>query len=102
MLMIIEHDLTRYEVAMRAWADTDPDMARRVSQVYRMRLALMTEIFRDLGFWSGFSCHGCSRPSPNECDTSRYSNHDQGRGRCRGAGAVLVFRPEGGRDHLYR
>ena len=50
MLMILDHDLTRYEVPMRAWADADPVIARRVQQVYRKRLDFLREIFRDLGF----------------------------------------------------
>jgi AcrR family transcriptional regulator len=50
MLMILEHDLTRYEVPMRAWAEADPGIARRVRQVYRQRLDFLREIFRDLGF----------------------------------------------------
>jgi AcrR family transcriptional regulator len=50
MLMILDHDLTRYEVPMRAWAEADPGIARRVHQVYRQRLDFLREIFRDLGF----------------------------------------------------
>jgi AcrR family transcriptional regulator len=50
MLMILDHDLTRYEVAMRAWAEEDSAIARRVRQVYRQRLNFLEEIFRDLGF----------------------------------------------------
>jgi AcrR family transcriptional regulator len=50
MLMILEHDLTRYEVPMRAWAEADPGIARRVALVYRKRLEFLREIFRDLGF----------------------------------------------------
>ena len=50
MLMLLEHDLTRYEVPMRAWADVDPAIGRRVRLVYRRRLVFLREIFRDLGF----------------------------------------------------
>jgi AcrR family transcriptional regulator len=50
MVMLLEHDLTRYEVPMRAWAEADPGIARRVRQVYRQRLDFLEEIFRDLGF----------------------------------------------------
>ncbi len=50
MLMILDHDLTRYEVPMRAWAEADPNIARRVRQVYRQRLDFLRQIFRDLGF----------------------------------------------------
>ena len=66
MLMILEHDLTRYEVAMRAWAEADSGIARRVQQAYRKRLDFLREIFRDLGFEGVelevrarlFLCHG--------------------------------------------
>ena len=50
MLMILDHDLTRYEVPMRAWAEADPNIARRVARVYRKRLDFLRDIFRDLGF----------------------------------------------------
>lgn len=50
MHMILEHDLTRYEVPMRAWAEADSDIARRVKQVYRQRMDFLRQIFRELGF----------------------------------------------------
>ncbi len=50
MIMLLDHDLTRYEVAMQAWAQSDPAIARRVGQVYRKRLDFLRGIFSDLGF----------------------------------------------------
>lgn len=50
MVTILEYDLTRYEVPMRAWAEADPSIARRVREVYRMRFEFLKQIFRDLGF----------------------------------------------------
>ena len=66
MLMILENDLTRYELPMRAWAEADPGISRRVGQAYRKRLVFLREIFRDLGFEGDdlevrarlFLCHG--------------------------------------------
>ena len=50
MLMILDNDLTRYELPMRAWAEADRGINRRVAQAYRNRLVFLREIFRDLGF----------------------------------------------------
>lgn len=50
MVMILEHELARYEVEMRSWAKSDPGIARRVRQVYRMRLDYLRETFREMGF----------------------------------------------------
>jgi hypothetical protein len=66
MLMILENDLTRYELPMRAWAEADPGISRRVDQAYRKRLVFLRELFRDLGFEGDdlevrarlFLCHG--------------------------------------------
>lgn len=50
MEILLDHDLTIYEVPMRTWAETDPVIAKRVRQVYRQRMEYLTQIFRDLGF----------------------------------------------------
>jgi len=50
MVMILEHDLTRYELHMRAWAQADPGIARRIQRVYNMRIEFVKQIFHDLGF----------------------------------------------------
>ena len=48
--MIAEHDLTRYDIAMRAWAAHDETVARAVRRVYGNRLDFIRKAFRDLGF----------------------------------------------------
>jgi AcrR family transcriptional regulator len=50
MEMLLDHDLTIYEVPMRAWAETDPVVAKRLRKVYRQRMEFLRQIFRDLGF----------------------------------------------------
>ena len=50
MEMLLEHDLTIYEVAIRTWAETDPVIANRLRLVYRQRMDYIRQIFRDLGF----------------------------------------------------
>ena len=50
MLMFLEHDLTKYDVAIRGWAANDPTAARAVRLVYRMRLDFVRSIFSDIGF----------------------------------------------------
>jgi AcrR family transcriptional regulator len=50
MEMIVNHDLVSYEIEMRAWAKTDPKIARKVFRVYRLRLNFIREIFTELGF----------------------------------------------------
>jgi len=50
MEILLDHDLTIYEVPMRSWAETDPVIANRVRQVYRQRMEYLRQIFLDLGF----------------------------------------------------
>jgi AcrR family transcriptional regulator len=50
MEIFIEHDLTVYEAAIYAWAEAEPDIARRLRRVYRQRLDFLRQIFRELGF----------------------------------------------------
>ena len=50
MLMILEHDLTKYDLAIRGWAAHDPIAAKAVRLVYRMRLDFVRSIFSDIGF----------------------------------------------------
>ena len=50
MLMILEHDLTKYDLAIRGWAANDPTAAKAVRLVYRMRLDFVRSIFSDIGF----------------------------------------------------
>ena len=50
MRMIQEYGLTRLEVVIRAWAQSDPIAARVLNKVYEMRLDFLREIFKDMGF----------------------------------------------------
>lgn len=50
MEMIVDADLTRYDLDMKAWSRTDPKIARRVRQVFRVRFDFSREIFRAMGF----------------------------------------------------
>ena len=50
MLMILEHDLAKYELAIRAWAAHDSTAAKAVRQVTRARLDFTHSIFSELGF----------------------------------------------------
>jgi AcrR family transcriptional regulator len=48
--MILEYDLSRYEVPMRQWARQDKMAARVVRRVNRTRLDLVSQAFAELGF----------------------------------------------------
>jgi AcrR family transcriptional regulator len=48
--MILEHDLTRYEIPIRQWALQDAVAARVVKQVNRIRLDFIGGAFAELGF----------------------------------------------------
>lgn len=50
MEMIIDADLTRFDLDMQAWAKTDPRIVKKIQRVYEMRLAFSRDIFRELGF----------------------------------------------------
>ena len=50
MVMILDHDLTKYDLAIRDWAARDPAAAKAIRLVYRMRLEFVRAIFSDLGF----------------------------------------------------
>lgn len=50
MVMILDHDLTKYDLAIRDWAARDPSAAKAVRLVYRMRLEFLRRIFADIGF----------------------------------------------------
>jgi hypothetical protein len=39
-----------YDLAMRAWAAQDPEVARRVRKVDESRYAFVRSIFKDMGF----------------------------------------------------
>jgi AcrR family transcriptional regulator len=48
--MIRKHNLTKYDLSIRAWAEHDEMAAKMVSQVYQSRLGYLRETFRELGF----------------------------------------------------
>lgn len=50
MEMIIDADLTRFELEMQAWAKSDARIMKKIQQVYEMRLDFSRDIFRELGF----------------------------------------------------
>jgi AcrR family transcriptional regulator len=47
---IVEQDLARFDVAVRAWAAQEPAVASIVRQVDKERLGLLRDLFAELGF----------------------------------------------------
>lgn len=50
MLYIFDHDATRYDATMRAWAMREPELAIPVAKVEKFRLAFIRKLFREMGF----------------------------------------------------
>ena len=48
--MIRKHNLTKFDLSMRAWAENDANVAKAVARVYQQRLDYVRESFQDLGF----------------------------------------------------
>jgi len=48
--MILDYELTRYEIAIRQWAVQDTEAARAVRKVNRIRLDLVRKALSELGF----------------------------------------------------
>jgi len=48
--MILDYELTRYEIAIRQWALQDAGAARAVKKVNRLRLDFVRKAFSELGF----------------------------------------------------
>lgn len=48
--MIIDHDLARYDSAVRQWSREDPAVARVARKVFGLRLDLLARTFGELGF----------------------------------------------------
>jgi len=48
--MIRAHNLTIYDLSMRAWAEKDTMVAKMVEQVYQKRVDYIRESFKELGF----------------------------------------------------
>jgi len=47
---IVQYDLTRYEIPVRQWALSDPEVARAVRRVNRTRIETVRQAFVELGF----------------------------------------------------
>ncbi len=50
MKFLLEHDLARYDVAVRAWAAQEPAVARRVRRVDQRRSRVVRSLFEEMGF----------------------------------------------------
>jgi AcrR family transcriptional regulator len=48
--MVTHHELARHDLAMRAWAAHEPDLAQVVRKVDQARMQLLQRCFADLGF----------------------------------------------------
>ena len=48
--IIVDYELTRYELPIRQWALQDPGAARAVKQVNQLRLGFIGNAFSELGF----------------------------------------------------
>ena len=78
--LIVENDLTRYEISIRQWALEDQEAARSVRKSNRMRLDFVRGAFSELGFKGGdletramlFTCyHTCEGPMFREISRKR-------------------------------
>jgi AcrR family transcriptional regulator len=50
MEYLLERDLARYDVAVRAWAAQEPAVARQVRRVDQQRLRVVRALFKEMGF----------------------------------------------------
>ena len=50
MHIVWEHDLGRFDLPFRAWAQSELEILARVNKVYDQRLSFARTIFRELGF----------------------------------------------------
>ncbi|MHC4966580.1 MAG: TetR/AcrR family transcriptional regulator, partial [Planctomycetota bacterium] len=50
MEVVVDHDLARYDLAMRSWAAHDPMAGRAFRRVYKTRLDFVGAAFAELGF----------------------------------------------------
>jgi len=79
MQMIEKHNLDRFEIHMRSWADQDPEVGEIVIKVYRKRYDFIRSIFSEMGFsgcdlemrtglWLCYAINGKSMFLENPCD----------------------------------
>jgi AcrR family transcriptional regulator len=50
MVLILDHDLAKYDLAIRSWAMHDRAAAKAVRRVNQMRLEFLRSMFHELGF----------------------------------------------------
>jgi AcrR family transcriptional regulator len=50
MEVVVDHDLARYDLAMRSWAEHEPRAARAIRRAYKLRLDFVRAAFAELGF----------------------------------------------------
>jgi AcrR family transcriptional regulator len=82
--MILDYELTRYEIAIRQWALQDAGAAQAVKKVNRLRLDFVRKAFSELGFRGEdlerrtmlFVCYH-SMESPMFREISRKQRRDQ-------------------------
>ena len=48
--MIMDHQLGRYDMALRIWGNEDKGVKKRINKTDRKRLGYISGIFRDMGF----------------------------------------------------
>jgi len=48
--MIMDHQLGRYDMALRTWGNEDNGVRKRINKTDRKRLAYISEIFKEIGF----------------------------------------------------
>ena len=48
--MIMDHQLGKYDMALRIWGNEDNGVRKRINKTDRKRLGYISEIFKELGF----------------------------------------------------
>ena len=48
--MIMDHQLGRYDMALRTWGNEDNGVRKRINKTDRKRLAYITGVFKEIGF----------------------------------------------------
>jgi len=48
--MIMEHQLGKYDMALRTWGNEDKGVRKRINKTDRKRLGYISQIFKELGF----------------------------------------------------
>lgn len=53
MLFVFDHDSTRHDAIMRAWASREPGLEQHVQQVEQFRFNFIRGLFKEMGFKNG-------------------------------------------------